>query len=80
MGVQIMVADIETLNRQLGIVETERFIALIQREKFDYTTWRQNLFTGLSGEEISKRAMEFLKKSDHQPVNPMPLSLSRSRR
>jgi hypothetical protein len=57
-----------TMNRQLGIVETERFIALIQREKFDYTVWRQNLFAGLSGEEISKRAMAFLPDSDNQQV------------
>ena len=59
----------EILNQQLGIVETERFIVLIQREKFDYTKWRQNLFVGMSGEEISKKAMEFQalkKKSSDQ--------------
>ena len=39
--------------------EAERFITLIQREKFDYTKWRENLFDGLSGPEISKKAMEF---------------------
>jgi hypothetical protein len=41
------------------LAEAERFIALIQREKFDYTQWRQNLFTELSGEEISRQAMAF---------------------
>ncbi len=56
---EIKVAGLEVLNKYLGLVETERFIALIQREKFDYTKWRQNLFIGLSGEEISKKAMEF---------------------
>ena len=49
----------EILNQHLGMVETERFIALIQREKFDYTKWRENLFDGLSGIEISKKAMAF---------------------
>ena len=49
----------EILSQTLGMVEAERFLALIQREKFDYTKWRENLYTGLSGEEISKRAMEF---------------------
>jgi len=43
------------------MLETERFIVLILREKFDYTKWRENLFDGLSGNEISKKAMEFLK-------------------
>jgi len=56
---EIKMAGYELLSNNLGMVEAERFIALIQREKFDYTKWRENLFKGLSGEEISKRAMEF---------------------
>ena len=56
---EIKMAGFEILSHNLGIVETERFIALIKREKFDYTRWRENLFYGLSGKEISKRAMEF---------------------
>jgi len=56
---EIKMSGFEILNHNLGMVETERFIALIQREKFDYTKWRENLFNGLSGMEISKRAMEF---------------------
>ena len=48
-----------TIVPNLGMVETERFIALIQRDKFDYTKWREHLFNGLSGKEISKMAMEF---------------------
>jgi len=55
---EIKLLAFEILNHNLGLVETERFIALIQREKFDYTKWRENLFEGLSGEEISKKAME----------------------
>ncbi|MFZ2633541.1 MAG: hypothetical protein WA081_23585 [Desulfosalsimonadaceae bacterium] len=56
---EIKMLGFEILSNNLGRVETERFIALIQREKFDYTKWRENLFDGLSGKEISKRAMEF---------------------
>jgi hypothetical protein len=56
---ELKVAGFEILSRHLGLVEAERFIALIQREKFDYTQWRQTLFTDLSGEEISRQAMEF---------------------
>jgi len=32
------------LAEQLGLVEAERFIALIRREPFDYTQWRQGLY------------------------------------
>ncbi len=56
---EIKMSGFEILNRSLGMVETERFIALLQREKFDYTKWRETLFDGLSGNEISKRAMDF---------------------
>ena len=58
---EIKLAGFEVLNHNLGMVESEKFIALIQREKFDYTKWRKNLFEGLSGDEISKKAMEFQK-------------------
>ena len=59
---EIKVLGFEILSRHLGLVETERFISLLQRERFDYTPWRQNLFATLSGEEISRRAMEFHRK------------------
>ena len=36
----------KALAQLLGIVEAERFVALIQREPFDYTEWRQGLFEG----------------------------------
>lgn len=63
---EIKMLGLEVLNENLGIVEAERFVALIQRERFDYTKWRQNLFNELSGQEISKRAMEFQKKLENK--------------
>ncbi len=63
---ELKVLGLEILTQHPGLVEAERFVALIQREKFDYTIWRQTLFAGLSGEEISRQAMEFHKqKSGH---------------
>jgi len=59
---EIKVLGFEILSRHLGLVEAERFITLIQREKFDYTQWRQNLFAELSGEEISRQAMELQRR------------------
>ena len=46
------------LTNALGMVDAERFIALIQREPFDYTNWQTNLFEGKSVKEISKAAMQ----------------------
>lgn len=53
----------EILLSQLGLVEAERFIALIQREPFDYSLWSQTLFKGESIQEIVSDAKKYLKKT-----------------
>lgn len=60
---EIKMQGLQILNEGLGIVEAERFVTLIQREKFDYTKWRECLFKDLNGEEISRQAMELQKRS-----------------
>ncbi len=55
---EIKVKGFDVLSRELGLVEMEKFITIIQTDKFDYTNWRKNLFNGLSGEQISKLAMK----------------------
>jgi hypothetical protein len=42
----------ETLTKNLGIVEAERFITLILREPFDYTQWQKDLYFDMSPEEL----------------------------
>ena len=48
----------DVLVEKLGLVGAERFIFLINKEPFDYTKWRQNLFEGMNGREISALAMK----------------------
>ncbi len=60
---EIKVKGIQVLAEYLGDVEAERFIALIQREPFDYTKWRQGLDEDRTIEAISKKAMELRKRS-----------------
>ncbi|MDA8136426.1 MAG: hypothetical protein M0T82_17550 [Desulfobacteraceae bacterium] len=59
---EIRLKGFQVLSAQMGDVEAERFVALIQREPFDYTKWRQDLDDELSIEEISQRAMALRKK------------------
>lgn len=47
------------LIENLGKVDAERFISLINREPFDYTEWQTDLFEGMSLDELEKKAMEF---------------------
>jgi hypothetical protein len=48
------------LRERFGLVEAERFIALMHRESFDYTEWRRDMFEGMSVREISSLAMQEL--------------------
>lgn len=47
---------IRALMQALGTVEAERFIALINRERFDYTEWRKNQWQDETVESLSARA------------------------
>ena len=49
----------QVLMNNLGLIEAERFIMLIQKEPFDYTTWQENLFENMSIEEISQKATDY---------------------
>ncbi|MBI5309254.1 MAG: hypothetical protein HZB37_13225 [Planctomycetes bacterium] len=54
---EIRLKGLQVLTKYIGDVEAERFIALIQREPFDYTKWRQGLDEDLSIEKKKKKAM-----------------------
>ena len=51
------------LSEKLDIIELERFFMLINKEKFDYTKWRKNLFENKSIEELSNQAMDCVNHS-----------------
>ena len=58
------------LNNDLGILDAERFMALILREPFDYTEWRKNnLFVGMSIDEIIDEADKYCKENAQQPTS-----------
>ncbi len=60
---EIKSKGVQILATHLGDVEMERFIALIQREPFDYTKWHQNLDDDMSIEELSQKAMSLRNKT-----------------
>jgi len=53
----------------LGMVEAERFIMLVQREPFDYTKWQEDLFEDMTLEEISASAAELRIRTTHERLN-----------
>ena len=51
----------------LGLVEAERFMGSINRERFDYTIWRQQSLPDLSIEQIAARANQLSAELDSKP-------------
>ena len=54
----------ESLTQSLGMVEAERFIALILREPFDYTVWQRDLYKDVTLDDFYKRVKQFRKQSN----------------
>jgi hypothetical protein len=67
---EIKITGFRALTKSLGSVAAERFIALIQREPFDYTKWQRTLWEDQGIEEISRTAMELYKNIDEQQEQP----------
>jgi hypothetical protein len=59
---QIKMDGFQALAQKLDPVEVERFVVIINREKFDYTKWRENLFEQMTIEEISAAAEKYTKE------------------
>ena len=59
------------LFKYMDSIEAEKFISLINREKFDYTEWQQNLFEDMSLEEIYKDARKYA--TDFRKIKGDPL-------
>ncbi|WP_333655674.1 hypothetical protein [Dissulfurispira sp.] len=60
---EIKVEGTKTLIKAMGAIEAERYIALMAREKFDYTKWRKTMLPEESIQEISKAAMQYREKA-----------------
>jgi hypothetical protein len=55
-------AGMKTLVKNLGPVEAERFVMIVQREPFDYTRWSTGLFEDIPLDELNHRAMTWQKQ------------------
>ena len=69
-GTEIRASGFRALVAAWGPVETEKFIALILREPFDYTTWQRGLWPDRGVEEVSKAAMALREFSAAEKTDP----------
>lgn len=57
--IEIMNKGMNCLLEKLGVVETEQFISIIIREKFDYTKWQQKHFDEMTPEQIDDGSKKY---------------------
>ncbi len=67
---EVRIRGLHALVEALGTVEAERFITLMLREPFDYTSWQTNLWADKGVDEISKAAMELRRASTNKGRDP----------
>jgi len=53
---EIRMKGMQALISALGLVEAERFLVAVSRDKFDYTEWRRTGLPEMSIEEIAAAA------------------------
>jgi hypothetical protein len=59
-------SGMKLLMEKFGMVDAERFIALIIKEPFDYTIWHRSQFKGMSVREISDAAKKYCDEMNAQ--------------
>lgn len=66
--IEIMDRGIQCLLETLGVVETEHFISVINRERFDYTKWQRARFDNVGSDEFNKAAVAYAKENPFHRV------------
>ena len=59
MGMQALIAA-------LGLVEAERFIAALSRDKFDYTPWRRTGLPDTDIETLAEQANQAMRQAQQK--------------
>ena len=60
---EIRQSGMDCLVKTLGIIDAERFISNLLRERFDYTEWRKKYFADVDLETFLNEAADFDKKN-----------------
>ena len=57
---------LDILCKQVGVVDTERFIHFIKAEAFDYTKWQREHYDNIPADELRSAIIEF---NNEHPFN-----------
>ena len=59
---EVMKLGMDCLLENLGVIDTERFISTLLREKSDYILWRRKYFENVDLKSFNKAAVEYGKE------------------
>jgi hypothetical protein len=59
------------LRQTLGLVEAERFLTLVQREKFNYTDWRSQQWVDCKVSELATEARKLREEKNKTRPHPV---------
>ena len=57
---EIRMTGMQALISTLGLVEAERFVAALSRDRFNYTQWRRSGLPQMSVEDIAREANQMM--------------------
>ena len=60
---EIKIKGFKILIENLGDVDAEKFISLINKEPFDYTQWQDSLWSDQTIDQVSEKAMDYRTKN-----------------
>ena len=63
---EIRMKGMQALIGALGLVEAERFLAAVSRDKFDYTEWRKTGLPAMGIEDMSAAANKLAEELDKE--------------
>ena len=63
---EIMSKGMNCLLKGLGIIETEQFISVVIREKFDYTKWQRDYFDSIPDDVLMAEAIDYDRTHPYQ--------------
>jgi hypothetical protein len=66
---EIRMTGMQALIGALGLVEAERFLAAVSRDKFDYTLWRQSCLPSMSLQDLAQQANQLSAQLDKTAQN-----------
>lgn len=67
-SVEIINKGMKCLLDAMGAVETEKFISVVLREKFNYTEWRKGYFDDMDAKEFNEQAASYAKSNPFVPL------------